>query len=82
MIILSLRSKSLDHLNLPFCSSNEKEALATIRNQVISEPDSPLSRNINDLELVKLGEFDSTLGITSNEFKPIDFDLSSFQKEV
>lgn len=82
MIILSLRSKSLDHLNLPFYANNEKEALAMIRDQVLSEKDCSLVRNLSDLELVKLGEFDSTLGITSNERKSIDFDLSSFQKEV
>lgn len=82
MIILSLRSKSLDHLNLPFYANNEKEALAMIRDQVLSENDCALTRNLSDLELVKLGEFDSTLGITSNERQTINFDLTSFQKEV
>ena len=53
-----------------------------IRDQVLSKEDCSLARNLSDLELVKLGEFDSTLGITSNERKSIDFDLSSFQKEV
>lgn len=79
MKIYALRSKSLEHLNLPFYAENDKAALAMVRDQVRSDPDSSLSRCLDDLQLCLLGRFSNETGICGNQpFVYIDFDLSIF----
>ena len=82
MTIFSLKSKSLDHLNIPFYAENERSALAMIRDQMVSDANCALSQNAHDLVLVKLGTFDNQSGIEGGTPELVDFDLSSFQKEA
>lgn len=63
MNIYSLRSKTLKFYNVPFYEADDISVFNLLRNVVYKGQDTGLISNLDDLELVCLGQFDTSEGI-------------------
>lgn len=71
MYFYSIYSKSLDYYNVPFFASSDKEAINTVRLSVLSGPDRVLANRLDDLQLCKVGSFDTEKGVITG-FGPVN----------
>lgn len=69
--IYSLKSKSLGFLNVPFYESDDISVFNLLRNVVYKGQDTGLISNLDDLQLVCLGTFDNTEGITKAKMRVV-----------
>lgn len=72
MIYYSLRSKSLNHFNMPFKASSDEEAQLAIRNAVMVGEDASLVKFAADLELHAVATFSNSTGFTVESRKVCD----------
>lgn len=63
MNIYSLRSKSLEYMNIPFFENDDISVFNLLRNVVMNGTDVSLLNNMEDLELYCIGVFDPKEGI-------------------
>lgn len=61
----SIKSKSLEFFNVPFCCGSDVEAVKLVK-ELISDERNPISKNTVDLELHSVGGFDTGSGIFTN----------------
>ncbi|QXN75148.1 hypothetical protein [Microvirus mar31] len=65
MKLYSLRSKSMNYLNVPFVANDDTEVLIQIRDAIQKGQDSSLVRNLEDIEIVILAEFSPSSGLVA-----------------
>lgn len=91
MKLYALKSKSLNWINQPFVAENDHEVLFRIRDAIQRGEDVSLAKNVADLQLVILADFNSTEGLYVDRRQiqwnadtatlipqVVDYDLASF----
>lgn len=76
MLLFSLRSKSLDHLNPVFSAPSVTSALYMVRQSINTGSDLNLISDISDFELVQLGSYDEN-GIFQDFLSTVCEDLTT-----
>lgn len=71
MNIYTLRSKSLEFMNVPFYEADDVSVFNLLRNVVMNGADVSLVNNLDDLELLCIGVFDTKEGIIKAKVRKV-----------
>lgn len=72
MIFYALYSKSQESYNTPFLAHDDKEAIAIVSKTLVANQDQALVMSLDDLTLVKVGEFVPGCPMPISELVPED----------